>query len=402
MPTFAYVAVDVSGATVEGTRKGETIGDVKSWLGTCELYPIKIEERRRRLLDYEITSEKLTKRELMHFSRQLSVFVKAGIPIITALETIADESQDKVLRRVIADMVARLSAGSTFADAAGAHPEAFPTYYIGVLRTAELTGRLDDTVDDLAQYLDREIQARSRLVSALIYPSIVCALALSTIVILAIFVLPQFRDLFEELDSDLPLSTKILLAVVDFVMKWWPVLAVLVVAAVVGWWWSLRSRRVKHYRDKLVLRLPGIGGIIQYSILERFCRILSTMSRAGVALPDAMDVVAQSTSNSVFRERIETARHAMVRGDGLARPLIETQLFPGAARQMIKVGEESGTLEEQLGNAALYFDRELDLRIRRFTNAFEPATIVVVGIGVGFVAIALVQAMYGMLDGFEQ
>jgi type IV pilus assembly protein PilC len=185
-------------------------------------------------------------------------------------------------------------------------------------------------------------------------------------------------------------------------MKWWPVLAVLVVAAVVGWWWSLRSRRVKHYRDKLVLRLPGIGGIIQYSILERFCRILSTMSRAGVALPDAMDVVAQSTSNTVFRDRIETARHAMVRGEGLARPLIETQLFPGAARQMIKVGEESGTLDEQLGNAALYFDRELDVRIRRFTNAFEPATIIVVGLGVGFVAIALVQAMYGMLDGFEQ
>ena len=122
MPTFAYVAVDQSGTTVEGARKGETIGDVRAWLRTHELYPIKIEERRRRLLDYEITSEKLTKRELMHFSRQLSVVVKAGIPFITALETIADESQDKVLRRVIADMVTRLAAGSTFADAAGAHP----------------------------------------------------------------------------------------------------------------------------------------------------------------------------------------------------------------------------------------------------------------------------------------
>ena len=271
-----------------------------------------------------------------------------------------------------------------------------------MLRSAELTGRLDQTVDDLAVYLDREIQARSKLVSALIYPSIVCALALVTIAVLAVFVLPQFRGLFDELNTELPLSTRILLAMVDFVTKWWPVLAILLLAAIVGWWWTLRSQRGKHYRDTLVLRLPALGGIIQYSILERFCRILATMSRAGVALPEAMEVVAQSTNNSVYRERIETARHATLRGDGLARPLIETQLFPGAARQMLRVGEESGTLDEQLANAALYFDRELDVRIRRFTNAFEPATIILVGLGVGFVAIALVQAMYGMLDGFDQ
>src|SRR5918995_3445954 len=160
MPTFAYVAVDPTGATIEGARKGETIGDVRSWLRGNELYPVKIEERRRKLLDLEITSEKLKKRELMHFSRQLAVFIKAGIPIITALETIADEAEDKVLRRVIADMVERLNTGSTFADAAAAHPEAFPRYYTGVLRSAELTGRLDETVDSLAQYLDREIEAR--------------------------------------------------------------------------------------------------------------------------------------------------------------------------------------------------------------------------------------------------
>ena len=135
-----------------------------------QLFPVKISETKRKFMDLDLTSEKLKKRELMHFSRQLAVFIKAGISIITALETIADEAQDKVLRRVLADMGERLERGSTFADAAAAHPEAFPAYYVGVLRSAELTGRLDETIDNLARYLDREIQARSKIVAALVYP----------------------------------------------------------------------------------------------------------------------------------------------------------------------------------------------------------------------------------------
>ena len=166
MPKFEYIAVDAQGTTVEGVRKEETIGTVRAWMRSEALFPVKISESRRKYLDLELTSEKLKKRELMHFSRQLAVFIKAGISIITALETIADEAHDKVLRRVLADMGQLLNDGATFADAAAAHPEAFPPYYIGVLRSAELTGRLDQTIDSLARYLDREIQARSKIVAA--------------------------------------------------------------------------------------------------------------------------------------------------------------------------------------------------------------------------------------------
>jgi type IV pilus assembly protein PilC len=402
LPKFTYIAVDASGATVDGAVKRETIGEVRVWLRERSLFPVKISEKKRALLDFEVTSEKLKKRELMHFSRQLAVFMRAGIPIIDSLETIADEAHDKVLRRVIADMVERLRGGATFADAAAAHPEAFPAYYLGVLKSAELTCRLDETVDQLAGYLDREITARSKVVSALVYPAVVFVLAIITIAVLAVIVLPQFKKLFEEMETDLPLPTRLLLGLTGFVTDMWYVPVGLTLIVLLAFAWLMSTSNGKAARDKLILDLPIIGEIVQYSILERFCRILSTMTSAGVPLPEAMQVTTESTSNTVYRLKLEQARAEMVRGAGLARPLIETGLFPGAARQMMTVGEETGTLDEQLATASLYFDRELEVKIRRFTSLFEPATILFVGAAVGFVAIALVSAMYGVLNGFNQ
>jgi type IV pilus assembly protein PilC len=400
MPKFSYAAIDTTGATVEGVLKADTIGTARAALSARELYPIRIREARSRL-EIEITTEKLKKKELMHFSRQLSVFVKAGIPIIDALDTIAEEAQDKVLRRVLGDLTDRLRAGSTFTDACAAHPEAFPDFYLGVLRSAELTGNLDATLDDLSRYLERDLEARSRLTSALVYPAVVVVLSLVTVVILAGYVMPQFKKLFADLDSDLPFVTRMLLAIVNFFTELWFIplgITVLFVGFLV---WLFSTDAGHRTRDRLALRLPVIGGIVQYAVLERFCRIFSAMLHAGVTLPEAMRVTTEAAGNTVYREKLEIARVAMVEGQGLARPLAATGLFPGAARQMFKVGEETGTLDEQLQTAALYFDRELDMRIKRFTALFEPMLILIVGLVVGFVAIALVQAMYGVLEGYN-
>ena len=400
MPKFHYVAVDATGATVQGALKRETIGDVRVWLQEQSLFPIKIGERSSRF-NLELTSEKLKKRELMHFSRQLAVFLRAGIPIIDSLETIADEAHDKVLRKVIADLVEKLRGGATFADAAAMHPEAFPKYYLGVLKSAELTGNLDETIDQLTSYLDREITARSKVVAALVYPAVVFGLAIITIGILAVVVLPQFKKLFDELGTDLPLPTRLLLGMTGFLTDFFYVPVGLILLFVLMLVWMAMTPSGKRAKDKMILRLPVLGEIIQYSILERFCLILSTMTKAGVSLPEAMEVTTRSTGNTVFQEKLEISRQAMVSGSGLARPLIETGLFPGAARQMMTVGEETGTLDDQLATASEYFNRELEVKIRRFTSMFEPLTILMVGAAVGFVAIALVSAMYGVLNGFK-
>ena len=397
MPRFSYAAIDASGTSVEGVTKADTVGEARAHLLDKNLYPVKIVEKRG-AMQFELTQVKVKKKELMHFTRQLAVFVKAGIPLTEAMEVIGDETADIALQRTITDMCEDLRNGGTLSGAAGKHPEAFPAYYIGILGSAELTGKLDDTLDSLAGYLEREVETRSKVISALSYPGVVMVLALFTVAVLAGYVLPQFKPLFEELDADLPFATRALLFVADFFTVMWYI-PFSIMMAFVGWIvWMRKSEKGKVFKDKLVLKLPVISGIIEYAILERFCRILGAMVKAGVPLPDAMRTTTESTNNTIFRERLVEAQAEMMEGGGFAKPLARTELFPGAARQMFKVGEETGTLDAQLEVAGLYFDRELESRIKRFTTMFEPLMIVFVGVVVGFVAVALVQAMYGVLD----
>ena len=398
MPRFAYAAIDATGTSVEGVTKADTIGEARAALLDQNLYPVKIQEKRG-ALDFELTKEKVKKKELMHFTRQLAVFVKAGIPITEAMEIIGDETQDVALQRTITQMVEDLRNGGTLSEAAGQHPQAFPPYYIGIMQSAELTGRLDETLESLAGYLDRELETRSKVVSALSYPGVVMVLAMFTVVVLAGYVLPQFKPLFEELNADLPLATRMLLFIATLFSTLWYIPFSVFVAFSAVMYWLFKNPNGRLVKDRIVLRIPIIKGIVEYAILERFCRILGAMVSAGVPLPEGMKTTTEATTNSVFRERLEIAQAEMVEGGGFSKPLAATELFPGAAKQMFKVGEETGTLDQQLEMASHYFDRELESRIKKFTTMFEPIMIIFVGLIVGFVAVALVQAMYGVLDG---
>ncbi len=400
MPKFAYAAIDSNGGAVEGITKADTIGDARATLMGQNLFPTKLTEHKG-ALQFELTKEKVKKKELMHFTRQLAVFVKAGIPITEALETIGDETEDLALRRTLSSMVEDLRNGGRLSAAARKHPEAFPIYYMGILESAELTGRLDSTLESLAGYLEREVETRAKVVSALSYPGVVMVMAFFTVCVLAGYVLPQFKPLFEELHADLPLPTRMLLFVADLFTVLWYIPTSAFLALIAGVLWLTKTEKGKIAKDKLVLKIPVISGIVEYSILERFCRILGAMIGAGVPLPEGLRTTTESTSNTVYRERLEEAQAVMLEGGGFYRPLADTGLFPGAAKQMFKVGEETGTLDEQLGVASLYFDRELESRIKKFTTMFEPIMIVFVGLIVGFVAVALVSAMYGVLDNMK-
>lgn len=400
MPKFAYSAIDPNGVEVDGTTKADTIGAARQNLVDDHLFPIRIEERRG-VLDFELTKEKVKLKELMHFTRQLAVFVKAGIPITEALVTIGDETSDTALRRAITEMIDDLRNGGLFSQAAAKHPNVFPKYYIGILSSAELTGRLDESLDSLAVYIERSLDTRSKVVSALSYPLVVMALAMVTVLILAGYVLPQFKPLFEELGAELPLPTRMMLFFSRFFTDLWWITAIVLVSIAAWFVFLFKHPTGKILKDRLVLKLPVLKGIIEYAILERFCSILATMLQAGVSMPSAMQTTTEATANVVYQEALDEARVAMLEGGGFSRPLIETDLFPGAARQMFKVGEETGTLDQQLEVASLYFNRELESRIKKFTTMFEPIMIVFVGLVVGFVAIALVSAMYGVLGGVQ-
>jgi|TARA_R110002110_G_scaffold161212_8_gene359944 type IV pilus assembly protein PilC len=401
MPKFAYAAIDAQGAAVEGVTKANTIGAARSILVDQNLFPTKIEERRG-MLDFELTAEKVKKKELMHFTRQLAVFVKAGIPLTDALLTIGDESEDVALRRALGKIIDELRNGGLLSVAANNHPEVFPEYYVGILQAAELTGKLDESLEALAGYLEREIDTRAKVVSALSYPMVVMVMAFGTVLVLAGYVLPQFKPLFEELGADLPLPTRMMLFVSRFFTDLWFVTVAFFIVQFAILLFFVKTERGHQLRDRLVLKIPIISGIVDYAILERFCRILGAMVRAGVPLPEGLKTTTDATSNAVYKERLEVARAQMLEGKGFSQPLIDTELFPGAAKQMFKVGEETGTLDEQLHVASIYFDRELESRIKKFTTMFEPIMIVFVGVIVGFVAIALVSAMYGVLGGIKE
>jgi type IV pilus assembly protein PilC len=401
MPKFAYAAIDPTGTPVEGVTKADTIGSARAILVEQNLFPTKIEETKG-MLDFELTKEKVKKKELMHFTRQLAVFVKAGIPITDALNTIGDETEDVALRRALSNLIDDLRNGGLLSVAAAAHPEVFPDYYVGILESAELTGQLDTALESLAEYLEREIDTRSKVVGALSYPMVVMVMAFGTVLLLAGYVLPQFVPLFEELGADLPLPTRMMLFFSRFFTDLWFITAGLFGMMFAVLLFLTKNASGKLIRQRLVLKLPVISGIVDYAILERFCRILGAMVKAGVPLPEGLKTTTDATSNIVYRERLVIARDQMLEGRGFSAPLIETGLFPGAAKQMFKVGEETGTLDAQLETAAIYFDRELESRIKKFTTMFEPIMIIFVGVIVGFVALALVSAMYGVLGGLKE
>jgi type IV pilus assembly protein PilC len=334
--------------------------------------------------------------ELMTFSRQLSSFLRAGVPILDSLGVVAEEGASKKMQEVITDIQRRLRAGSSFGEAVSVHTKVFPGYYIAVCRASELTGQLDDALDQLAEYLEREAELRRELKSALTYPIIVFCLAIVALIIMASYVLPKFRNLYSSLHAHLPLPTRMLLSFTNFMSNWWWLIALIAIAVALTLLAVLGGKNGKERRDNLVLRIPGVGPLMHLVCVERFCSVLATLVHTGVPLPDAVHVSADSTNNRVYQQKLSTVREAMMRGDGLARPIAAAGIFPPAARQMIRVGESTGSLDTQLDSAAEFYSRELRFRMKRFTDMFEPAILLIVGLAVGFVAIAQISAMYSI------
>jgi type IV pilus assembly protein PilC len=326
------------------------------------------------------------------------VFLRSGVSVIEAFIVLADESSDRLMRSALEGMRVSLESGSRFSEAAADHPELFPGYTVEVLRSAELTGNLDEVLDQVGDYLEREIETEHKVKSALAYPSVVLGLAVIVSIVLVVYVLPKFRSFFSTLNAKLPLPTRILLSFAGWIGHWGIIAGGVIVVGVIAMLIGARTERGKEIKDRVLLKIPMIGTLIHTAIVERFCRLLASMTMAGVGLPEAIAVTTAATNNTVFRRALTEARSAMLRGEGLATPLADTGLFPGAAKQMFAVGENTGSMDDQLRAAADYLDRELDYRIKRFTTFVEPAIIIGVGMIVGFVAIALVSAMYGIFN----
>ena len=336
--------------------------------------------------------------ELVLFSRMMATFIRAGIPILDGIEVVRQQAVSKLFRRTLDDVAVQLRNGEQLSTALISHPRVFSQLYIDMIVAAEATGELDTILDQLARYLERAEATSRRLRQAMLYPGIVLCMAGVVIAILTTVVLPSFVALFADFDAELPLPTQIMMAVGSFggsygIQTVGAVVAVLVFLALVR-----DTRIVRRVRQRVVLHLPVVGGIVRLGIETRFARTLGILLHAGVPIARAFDIATKGTGNGNYVRRLAPVRERLLSGDGITEPLRASGLFGPLMIQMIKVGEETGTLDRYLDQAAEFMDGDLDYRTKQMVTIIEPMLILGVALLVGFVALSVVTPMYGILN----
>ncbi len=338
--------------------------------------------------------------EVMMFCRQLSSFVRVGIPVTTAISTFAEQTTSRHLRTAYQTIVRDLERGARLSDALADHPKVFPPIVYDMVRSAEMAGNLDTVLTQAAAHIERETAARQRIQAAMIYPAIVLSMAVVICIGIVVFVLPKFKDLYASLGVPAPALLRGLLSFSDYVSAHGLWIAVGFLAAFLLIGYAARTER-GHYRiDSLLLRLPVIAPLIQASMTERFCRTLADMLSAGVPISQTFGVVLSNVHNRVYRSALARVGPGMASGHGIFRPLQQTGIFAPSVLQMIRVGEETGHLDQNLGETADMYEQELDFRLKRLTSILEPALIITVGLIVGFVAVAMVTSIYSLAGNY--
>jgi len=335
--------------------------------------------------------------DLVLFSRQLSTFLKVGVPITEAIRLLRTGTRSGPFRVALDDINDDIDEGESFSVAISHHPNVFSQLYVDMVRAAEYSGSLDRVLLQIANYLQRQDSALKRIRSAMIYPAIILTLAVVVCGVLIVVVLPNFVALFNEFHAELPLPTRILIALGEFAQTWRLQIVIVVLAIVFGSFGFLSSKPGRVFWDHTLIKLPVLGSIVVFAIVERFTRTLATMLRAGIPISQTFDVASASAGNIRYRRGLDSVRQRMVTGDGFSDPLADTGLFAPMVIRMVRVGEETGTLDQSLEQIADFLAEEMDYKVRNMIALMEPALVVAVGAAVGFVAVSVVLPMYGLL-----
>ena len=400
MQLFKWQAQTAGGEAVNGTMQATTSKDVRVALTARDLHVSSITSKGgwRSMLTLE---KKVKPQEIMIFCRQLATFVSVGVPVTTGLTTIAEQTADKQLSKACLDMVAEIQRGGRLSDTIRAHPLVFPTIVGDMVHAAEASGDLEGVLRQAAHAIDREASARQKIKAAMIYPAIICSLAIVLTIAIVVFVLPEFRGLYTSLGVKLPGMVSVLLGISDFVRNDALFLlagTVLFFVGVASW---QRSESGRVFRDHFLLKLPAIAPMVRAAVVERFCRTLADLLAAGVPIGQTFSVVIDTTSNRVYRKAIQSVMASMGTGEGIYGPLKATGLFPPIVVQMVRVGEETGSLDRHLSETASMAGEDLDYRIKKMTSVIEPVLIIFVGLMVGFVAVTMVSTIYSLAGSYK-
>ena len=397
MPTFNYEAITNAGNPTAGTLEAATRPELISRLQSMGLYPTKVSEAgaEERGFGISFLAGRVKGKDVEFFSYQMATLLNSAVSLAEALDITMRQVSNPQMQRVIERVKSDVEHGTFFADALAQHPKAFNDLYVNMIRAGEEGGVLGVVMERLADFSERLRVLKQNVTSALFYPAILIVLSILAITVLTIFVIPKFTVLFEDLNVTLPLPTRILLVVIDFVSSWrGAVFFVGIIAAIIGAWQYSKTESGKLIFDGVKLKVPIIGPVFQIFALSRFTRTMGTLLENAVELLPALRVVKDTIGNQVYRNAVEESEKAIERGSDLSTPLEESGVFPAMITHMISIGEASAQLNQMFSKLADYYDMEIKKHLDRLMTILSPIIILVMGLMIGFIAVAMVLPIF--------
>ncbi len=401
MPLFSYRGRNQQGTAVSGKVEAPSSEAVASRLMNSGIIPVDINPAIDKPKPWEKLYRRLTRRQpglddLILFSRQLYTLMRAGVPIVRALTGLAENVGSPAFSEVLREIALDLESGHDLTTALHQHPKVFSDLFISMVQVGEQTGRLDDALLRLAQYLEREKETRTRIRSAMRYPVFVVSAISIAMVVINLWVIPVFAKIFAKFHAELPWQTKLLLSISDFSLTYWPHLLLLLAGLMYGTRLYLKTDNGRMTWDRAKLRLPIVGEVINESLLGRFANAFAMTLRSGVPLTQGLTVVGRAVDNVFVERRIQNMRTGVERGESITQTANETRLFTPLVMQMIAVGEETGAVDDMLDYVAEFYEREVDYKLKNLSSAIEPILIVIIGAMVLLLALGVYLPMWDL------
>ena len=400
MPSFAYSAINASGAELTGELHASDVSAAREQLRLRGLLPSSLKELAGAGDDAGITVfKKIKPKSLQIFSRQFATMIEAGLNVVAALVILEEQTDDKYLAQIVRDLRADVEGGLLLSEAMARHPKVFDRLYIAMIEAGEAAGILDTVLDRVAFQIEKATQIKRRVKGAMLYPTMVLIFATLVLIGMLMFLVPVFVKIFKQLGGQLPTLTQYVVQASDLVRGDWYILFPLVGATIFGVRKYKQTDSGRQLWDRVKLRLPmKIGDVVLKVTMARLSRTLSTLVAAGVDIIQALEITGQTAGNWVIENALAGVRARVHEGVPIAQPLIENDIFPPMVSQMVKIGEETGELEKMLGKIADFYEDEVDAAIQSLTSIVEPIMMILVGCMVGVIIIAMYLPMFKMLS----
>jgi type IV pilus assembly protein PilC len=404
MPTFAYSGRTRGGETVSGERVADTMDAATTALRREQILVTKIApqaknaEKAAKAKAAGVIGKKASAKNLAVFVRQFSVMIDAGLPLVQCLDILGSQEEDKNFAAVILQTRTDVESGASLADAMKRHPKTFDPLFTNMIAAGEAGGILDTILKRLATYIEKAVKLAGQVKSAMIYPIAVIAIAGIVVGVILWKVIPTFASLFSGLGADLPLPTRVVIALSNNLVRYFPFIFVGAGAAAWAFKTYYASPNGRRVVDKITLRMPVLGNIMRKIAVARFCRTLSTLISSGVPILDGLEITAKTAGNSVIEDAIMLTRKSIERGETISVPLKETAVFPSMVTQMIGVGEATGALDTMLAKIADFYEEEVDTAVAGLLTLLEPIMIAILGIVVGGIVIAMYLPIFDLIS----